>query len=224
MFPESDTDDEIIYFPDSEHALADGLLAFGGRITPKIILQAYSQGIFPWYSGNMPCWYHPDPRCVLLPDELRVSKSMQQLLRRNEFQFAVNKDFKAVIHHCKNIPRDEQDGTWITDELEQTFIQLHQIGYAHSAEAWINGELAGGLYGLVLGNVFFGESMFSAVTNASKYAFICWVERLRQMGVVLIDCQVHTNHLESLGAIMISRKKFMQILKEEIGSIDYTKL
>lgn len=224
MFPEACNDDEHIHFPNPENALEDGLLAFGGRISPKIILQAYSQGIFPWYSGNIPYWYHPDPRCVLMPTSLHVSKSMQQLIRRNAFEFSVNKDFKAVIRHCKTISRAEQDSTWITNELEQTFFELHQKGFAYSAEAWLNGELAGGLYGLLLGNVFFGESMFSKVSNASKFAFICWVKKLHEMGVVLIDCQVHTHHLESMGAIMISRKNFMKILRENTGTVDYCNL
>lgn len=224
MSPESNNDDDFIHFPDPELALADGLLAIGGNISPKIILQAYSKGIFPWYSGNIPCWYHPDPRCVLIPASLRISKTMKQVIDRQVFDFTVNRDFKAVIHHCKNIPRDEQDGTWITDEIEQTFIELHQKGYAHSAEAWLNGELAGGLYGLQLDNIFFGESMFSNYSNASKFAFISWVQKLQAHGVTLIDCQVHSNHLESLGATMISRKKFIRILQEQLGNTDYTKL
>ena len=223
MGPESNNSEDYIHFPDPELALEDGLLAIGGIITPNILLRAYSEGIFPWYSGNIPCWYHPDPRCVLIPESLRISKTMKQVIDRQLFEFTVNKDFNAVIHHCKNISRNEQDGTWITDEIERTFIELHQQGYAYSAEAWLNGELVGGLYGLLIGNVFFGESMFSKKSNASKFAFISWVQKLQQQGIVLIDCQVHSNHLESLGATMISRKQFMQILQSQLGNTDYKK-
>lgn len=220
MFSNNNDSKEILLFPNPELADEDGLLAIGGFISPATILQAYSQGIFPWYEGEVPLWYHPDPRFVLRPSQLKVSKSMQKLLLRNAFHFSVNTDFKAVIHACKSIQRPGQDGTWISSALENAFLHLHEKGIAHSAEVRLNGALVGGLYGLLMGNIFFGESMFSTQSNASKYALICWVKKLQDMGVVLIDCQVHTNHLESMGANMISRKKFIEILEKEIGRID----
>ncbi len=222
MFSNTNNPSQFLLFPNPELADEDGLLAIGGTITPTTILHAYSQGIFPWYDGELPLWYHPDPRFVLRPSQLKVSKSMQKLLLRNAFEFSVNNDFKAVIHACKSIQRTGQNGTWITTELENAFILLHQKGFAHSAEVRINEELVGGLYGLLIGNIFFGESMFSKMSNASKYALICWVKKLQDIGVVLIDCQAHTHHLESLGANMITRKKFIEILKQETGPIDYS--
>ncbi|HWB25164.1 MAG TPA: leucyl/phenylalanyl-tRNA--protein transferase [Chitinophagaceae bacterium] len=201
-----------LWFPPVEEAMEDGLLAMGGDLTVDRLLLAYKKGIFPWYDGKVPLWWCPDPRFVLFPAELKVSKSMQQLLKRNAFEFTVNKAFKEVIHHCKTSERAGQDGTWITDDVENAYTILHTLGYAHSAEVWQNNTLVGGLYGIKLGNVFFGESMFSLVSNASKYAFISYVQQLRQQGVQLIDCQVYTAHLESLGAKMIERKDFMRLL------------
>lgn len=224
MYSNTNNSNQFLLFPNPELADEDGLLAIGGTITPTTILHAYSQGIFPWYDGEVPLWYHPDPRFVLRPAQLKVSKSMQKLLLRNAFEFSANNDFKAVIHACKSIQRTGQHGTWITNALENTFIYLHQKGFAYSAEVRLNGELVGGLYGLLIGKIFFGESMFSKQSNASKYALICWVKKLQEMGVVLIDCQAHTNHLESMGANMISRKKFIAILEKETGIIDYSRL
>jgi len=190
----------------------DGLLAIGGDLSVERLLLAYESGIFPWYEGDIPLWWSPNPRFVLFPEQLRVSKSMQQLLRKEAFRFTVNACFSEVIHHCKNIKRNNQHGTWITDEVESAYTRLHALGYAHSAEAWIDGKLAGGLYGVRIGKVFFGESMFSNVSNASKYAFIKYIQQLQQAGVQLIDCQVYTPHLESLGATMISRQQFTDAL------------
>ncbi len=206
--------DEKIWFPDVEDSLDDGLLAMGGDLTPERILLAYKKGIFPWYDGEVPLWWCPNPRFVLFPDELYVSKSMKVLLKRNAFDFTINKNFAAVISACKATERMGQDGTWIKSEVEQAYNLLHQKGIAHSAEAWQNGELVGGLYGIRLGNIFFGESMFSHASNASKYAFIKYVEYLKTEGVILIDCQVYTQHLESLGAKMIMRQQFIHLLSQ----------
>ncbi|MBN8857776.1 MAG: leucyl/phenylalanyl-tRNA--protein transferase [Sphingobacteriales bacterium] len=205
-----------LIFPPVQMAEPDGLLAMGGDLSVERLLLAYKSGIFPWYDGDIPLWWSPDPRFVLFPPDLRVSKSMQQLLKKNTFQFTVNACFSEVIHHCKNIKRDNQHGTWITDEVESAYARLHALGYAHSAEAWIDGKLAGGLYGIRLGKVFFGESMFSLVSNASKYAFIKYTQQLQQEGVLLIDCQVYTPHLESLGATMIPRQQFIDALRRLI--------
>ncbi len=201
------------WFPLVEKAQSDGLLAMGGDLSPKRILLAYELGIFPWFEGSVPLWWSPDPRFVLFPDELKITKSMQRIIRSNQFSITINNDFAQVIHFCKTTRRDDQLGTWITDEVESAYTQLHKMGYAHSAEAWHNGILVGGLYGIKLGKVFFGESMFSTKFNASKYAFIQFVEHLKKEGIRLIDCQVYTSHLESLGAGMISRKDFIELLK-----------
>ena len=196
-------------FPPVTLAEPDGLLAIGGDLSKERLLLAYRNGIFPWYEGRHILWWSPDPRFVLFPDELKVSKSMRQLIRRETFVFTVNKAFSEVIANCRTISRKGQDGTWITEEVKEAYGRLHKEGYVHSAEAWLNGELVGGLYGVRLGKAFFGESMFSKYSNASKYAFICYVEQLRSEGVELIDCQVYTEHLESLGARMIPRSGFI---------------
>lgn len=202
-----------LWFPAVTDALPDGLLAIGGDLSVERLLLAYQKGIFPWFDGEVPVWWCPDPRFVLFPNELKVSKSMKVLLKRNAFEFTVNKAFEQVIKACKEKERTDQNGTWITDSVEAAYIQLHRLGYAASAEAWINNELAGGLYGVQMGNIFFGESMFSHVSNASKYAFIKFVKLLTEDGAKLIDCQVYTEHLESLGAKMIDRNEFLQHLK-----------
>jgi leucyl/phenylalanyl-tRNA--protein transferase len=200
--------DKTLLFPPVHLAEPDGLLAVGGDLSTERLLLAYRSGIFPWYEGRHILWWCPDPRFVLFPDELRVSKSMKQLLNKSAFDFTVNKAFGQVIANCKTIGRPGQDGTWIGDEVEQAYTKLYESGYAFSAEAWLNGELIGGLYGVRLGKVFFGESMFSKVSNGSKFAFIRYVQQLREEGVGLIDCQVYTEHLESLGAKMIPRDVF----------------
>ena len=206
--------DKELYFPPAEVAEPDGLLAIGGDLSPERLLLAYRRGIFPWYEGQFILWWSPDPRFVLFPDELKVSKSMKVLLNKNAFDFTVNKSFKEVIRNCKEVKRAGQLGTWITDEVESAYIHMHELGYACSAEAWKDGELVGGVYGIKLGKIFFGESMFSNVSNGSKYAFIKFVEYLQQQGVELIDCQVYTEHLESLGARMIPRQQFLEYLKK----------
>ena len=204
-----------LVFPPVEMADEDGLLAIGGDLSTKRLLLAYQQGIFPWYSEQDPiCWWCPDPRFVLFSDELKISRSMKRVLRSGPFGFTTNTAFAEVIRNCRTISRKDQDGTWISAEVQNAYIRLHELGYAQSAEAWNNNELVGGIYGVRLGNIFFGESMFSRQTNASKFALARYVEQLKQEGVVLIDCQVYTLHLESLGARMILRKDFMRLLAE----------
>lgn len=201
-----------LYFPPVHLAEPDGLLAIGGDLSRERLLLAYRSGIFPWYEGAHILWWCPDPRFVLFPDELKVSKSMQQLLKRQAFTFTVNKAFAAVIEHCKSIKRPGQSGTWITPAVEAAYTALHKAGDAHSAEVWLDGELVGGLYGIRMGQVFFGESMFSKMSNASKFAFISYAQLLKADGVQLIDCQVHTEHLGTLGARMIDRNDFITLL------------
>jgi len=208
--------DKELYFPPVNLAEPDGLLAIGGDLSPERLLLAYKQGIFPWYEGDYILWWSPDPRFVLFPDDLKISKSMKALLKKNAFDFTINKAFEKVIHECKDIKRPGQRGTWITDEVEMAYIRMHELGYAVSAETWNNGTLVGGAYGLKIGKIFFGESMFSKISNASKYAFIKLVQHLKQEGVKLIDCQVYTEHLESLGAKMISRKEFVRTIHQLI--------
>lgn len=195
-----------------ESADSSGLLAIGGDLSVERLQYAYEHGIFPWFSGKIPMWYSPDPRFVLFPEELKVSKSMKQVLHSGRFRFTINKAFEQVITACSKIDRPGQWGTWITADMIKAYVRLHELGMASSAEAWHDGQLVGGLYGVRVGKVFCGESMFSTEANASKFAFINYVEDLRSKGVVLIDCQVHTPHLESLGARMISRKKYVDIL------------
>lgn len=199
-----------LLFPPAELADPDGLLAIGGDLSRARLLQAYRSGIFPWYENKYILWWCPDPRFVLFPPELKISSSMKQLLKKQSFEFSVNTDFNAVISQCKAISRRGQDGTWITEEMRNAYNDLHFAGYAHSAEVRLNGELVGGLYGIRLGKIFYGESMFSRYSNASKYAFIQYVQLLQSEGVELIDCQVYTAHLETLGARMIPRKEFLE--------------
>jgi leucyl/phenylalanyl-tRNA--protein transferase len=199
-------------FPPVHLAEPDGLLATGGDLSiPRLIL-AYRSGIFPWYSKPPVLWWSPDPRFVLFPEELKVSASMKQLLKKQVFRITVNQDFEAVIGHCRYTYRRGQDGTWITDPMQEAYTQLHREGYAMSVECWLEDKLVGGLYGVRMGHVFFGESMFSHVSNASKAAFITFVQSARAEGLALIDCQVYTDHLASLGARFISRASFLDLL------------
>lgn len=199
-------------FPDvytSEHS---GLLAIGGNLHPTTLLKAYHSGIFPWFSEDEPiCWFAPNERCVLFPSKIKISKSMRQLFKSNRFTMSKNQAFASVIAHCSNIQRKDQDGTWITNEIIEAYIHLHQLGYAHSYEVWLNGQLAGGLYGIQLGEVFCGESMFSLQPNASKYALInlCKMENFQ-----LIDCQIPNSHLLSMGAEVISKSQFLYYLNK----------
>jgi leucyl/phenylalanyl-tRNA--protein transferase len=204
--------DENIWFPPLEDALEDGLLAMGGDLSTERLIKAYQEGIFPWYEGETPLWWSPNPRFVMYPANLKVSATMKQVIKRQEFEFKTNTAFNQVIANCKKIKRAGQYGTWITPAVEKAYNILHQLGVAHSAEAWKGGKLVGGLYGIKIGKLFFGESMFSNQSNASKFAFISYVKQLEAEGIVLIDCQVYTEHLESLGAQMIDRDLFKQLL------------
>jgi leucyl/phenylalanyl-tRNA---protein transferase len=206
--------DHEIWFPPVEDATEEGLLAIGGDLSIERLLLAYRSGIFPWFNEDEPpLWWCPDPRCVLFPTELYVSKSMQQLFKRKEFTITINKAFEEVVFLCGHTRKDKE-GTWITDEILDAYSQLHRLGFAVSIEAWKNNELVGGLYGVKMGKLFFGESMFSKLSNASKYAFITYVQQLQSEGVVLIDCQVYTPHLESMGARMIDREDFLRMVRE----------
>jgi leucyl/phenylalanyl-tRNA--protein transferase len=206
-----------IIFPPVDLADEEGLLAIGGDLSTERLLLAYTNGIFPWYNEGEPiCWWCPDSRFVLFPAELKISKSMQTVLNNGSFRFTINKAFDKVIANCKTVTRKEQEGTWIQPEVIDAYTKLHQLGPAISAEAWKDGELVGGLYGVLLGKIFFGESMFSTQSNASKFAFINFVKHLQKQNIKLIDCQVYTAHLESLGAKMIDRKLFSEILAKEV--------
>lgn len=207
-----------LVFPPVEMADEDGLLAIGGDLGTERLLLAYSKGIFPWYNEDEPiCWWSPDPRFVLFPAELKVSKSMRAVLGNGKFWFTTNKAFDRVIQNCKTVTRKGQAGTWITPAVQKAYRLLHEKGYAHSAETLLDGKLVGGLYGIRLGNIFFGESMFSLEKNASKFAFLNYVQYLQKEHVQIIDCQVYTEHLESLGARMISRESFTRIIAENAG-------
>ena len=205
-----------LLFPPVELSEPDGLLAVGGDLSTERLLLAYRLGIFPWYEGQHILWWCPDPRFVLFPGELRESKSMKQLYKRHAFEFRTDTAFSEVITNCKTIARRGQESTWISEEVKAAYTRLHVAGYAHSAETYLEGQLVGGLYGVRLGKVFFGESMFSKSSNASKYAFIRYVQQLRDEGVELIDCQVYTEHLESMGAKMIARLDFLSLLEQLI--------
>lgn len=196
---------ENLWFPPVSEALGDGLLAIGGDLKPERLILAYKNGIFPWYDGDLPLWWNPNPRFVLFPEELVVSKSMKNTINQQKFVFTINQAFEEVIDNCKKIERKNQDGTWINEDVKTAYIQLHKMGYAHSAETWLNNQLVGGLYGIKMGKIFFGESMFAKESNASKFALIHYVQQLQTEGIALIDCQVYTEHLESLGAKMIMR-------------------
>jgi len=202
-----------LIFPPVDQADEEGLLAIGGDLSAERLLLAYQNGIFPWYNEDEPiCWWSPDPRFVLYPDKLKITKSMQTVLNNGTFRLTINRAFEEVIKNCKSVTRKNQDGTWISPDVQEAYINLHKLGYAHSAEAWVNGELVGGLYGIRLGKIFFGESMFSKVSNASKFAFINYVKQLQKEDVQLIDCQIYTDHLKSLGAMMIERENFINLL------------
>lgn len=204
-----------LMFPPVNLANKDGLLAIGGDLSAERLLLAYKNGIFPWYNQGEPIiWYSPNPRMVLFPKNLKISKSMKQIIRKNKFRATFNQNFSEVISNCKNNYREGQGGTWITDEMEQAYINLHKLGVAKSVEVWEGNELVGGLYGIDLGHVFCGESMFSKKSNASKFAFIYLVQKLEKENYKLIDCQVYNEHLASLGADEISRSAFLTYLKK----------
>mgnify|MGYP001803444947 CR=1 FL=1 len=205
-------------FPHPELANEEGILAVGGDLHPDRLLLAYQNGIFPWYSPGEPIiWWSPDPRFVLFPADLKVSKSMKQILRKQVFKVTINQAFREVMRQCQKTKRKGQAGTWITDEMINSYAKLHWKGIAHSVEVWENDELVGGLYGVSFGKCFFGESMFSHKSNASKAGFLTLVKVLEREGFALIDCQVHSDHLESLGAGMISRKAFLSQLETHLS-------
>lgn len=206
-------------FPDTDEALAepDGLLAAGGDLSPGRLLNAYRRGIFPWFSDGQPIlWWAPDPRSVLFPDRLKVSRSLARTLRRQPFHVTFDTAFIDVMRGCAS-PRRGEPGTWITDAMLEAYSGLHRDGHAHSVECWQAGHLVGGLYGVAIGCVFFGESMFSAATDASKVALANLVEHLIAWGYRLIDCQIHNPHLESLGAERIPRARFNTLLRDQCG-------
>jgi len=204
---------EKLQFPPVNYAEPDGLLAIGGDLSAERLLLAYRNGIFPWFAEDETIlWYRPDPRFVLFPQDIYISKSMQKLIRKGTYQVTYNRNFEAVIQQCAAVKREGQDGTWITQEMQAAYIHLHQLGFAHSTEVWNEaGHLVGGIYGVKLGRFFAGESMFSLESNTSKLALIF---TLRELQPLLIDCQVHTEHLESMGARMLSRKDYLKLLKE----------
>jgi len=200
-------------FPPPEKMDSSGLIALTETLETERLISAYQQGIFPWYNAGEPVqWWCPEIRFVLFPEELKVSSVMRQILRKNIFTFTTNTCFEVVIRSCAEIPRKGQEGTWINDEMIKAYCHLHAMGMAHSVEVWQKEELVGGLYGIRIGDFFFGESMFSKISNASKAGFIWWVQKLTEEGCRLIDCQVPTAHLSSLGARGISRKAFLDLI------------
>ncbi len=206
---------EDLFFPPVSHSYSDGVLAIGGDLSPERLKLAYQSGIFPWFNEADPIiWWSPDPRMVLFLDDLIVSKSMRNILNRNIFTVTFNQNFKDVISNCQQVKRDGQTGTWINNEMIEAYCKLNELGIAKSVEVWQNDKLVGGLYGIDLGHIFCGESMFSLVSNASKVAFITLVKQLKNNNYELLDCQVHNEHLESLGCTEIERKKFMSILNK----------
>ena len=200
-------------FPPPHYADPDGLLAVGGDLSPKRLLLAYRQGIFPWYSQDTPpLWWSPDPRLVLFPNEFKVSKSLQRVLKKDLFKVTLDRAFLEVIRRCAAVRREHGGGTWIVPEMVHAYHLLHRLGYAHSVESWQGGELVGGLYGVAMGRIFFGESMFTEKTDASKVALVRLVQLLRRWDFALIDCQVTTAHLKSFGAREIPRRDFLDRL------------
>ncbi len=207
-----------ISFPPPHRSEEDGLLAVGGDLSQERLLKAYSMGIFPWYSEDSPIlWWSPDPRLVLFPEELKVSRSLRQCMRNGLFTVTTNTAFEQVMRACAEATRKGQAGTWITEEMITAYTGLHRSGYALSVESWHEEQLVGGLYGIMLGRIFFGESMFANKSNASKVAFVTIIEQLKKNGVRLIDCQVRTEHLVSLGAREIPRNTFLKTLKEALS-------
>jgi len=208
-------------FPPPE-SWSDSIVAVGGNLSPGMLLSAYEQGIFPWYGPEDPLiWQSPDPRMVIFPEKLHISRSMKKLFEKGEYVITINRDFEAVIRGCSEIDRPGQGGTWISEDIIAAYKEMNSLGWALSAEAWLNGELAGGCYGIRMGGLFFGESMFARKPNASKAAFLSLAALLFGKGVKFIDCQIPSNHLRSLGGEEISRDKFLALLKQEIGIKSY---
>lgn len=211
-------DPELVVFPDTANALEDpdGLLAVGGDLTPEWLLAAYRRGIFPWFSDDQPIlWWSPSARCVVRPQTLNFSRSLRKVIRQGRYQVTFDRAFEAVMEACA-APRADQAGTWITEEMRDAYGAMHRLGYAHSVETWLNGELVGGLYGLAIGRIFFGESMFHRATDASKVAFAHLARQLASWGCEFIDCQVSNPHTLSLGAEELPRAEFESILRGEV--------
>lgn len=207
---------DAVQFPDPETAEDHGLLAYGGNLRPERLLSAYARGIFPWYEEDPILWFSPDPRMVLLPQELRINRTLAKNIRRARYEVRFDSAFEAVIRACASASRPEQDGTWITAGMIDGYLRLHELGFAHSVESWRGDELVGGVYGLSLGAAFFGESMFATSTDASKVAFVALVERIESWGFHFLDCQVHTDHTERLGARNLSRSAFLAALAKAL--------
>ncbi|PPK62454.1 leucyl/phenylalanyl-tRNA--protein transferase [Malaciobacter marinus] len=209
--------DDIYTFPNPRLACNEGILAYGGDLSAKRLISAYANGIFPWYNEDEPIlWWSPNPRLIMELDEFKVSKSLAKTIKKEKFEVKFDENFTQVMIECKNIFRPTQDGTWLQDELIQAYTHLHEIGYAHSFESYYEGELVGGGYGLVIGDMFCGESMFAKKSDASKVALYHLVQRLKQKGFSLLDCQTPTEHLQSLGAKCISRDEFLDKLAKSI--------
>jgi leucyl/phenylalanyl-tRNA--protein transferase len=218
LFSLDDTDPDAPFPPPSmAETDPDGLLAIGGDLSEKRLLNAYRSGIFPWFSGTQPIlWWSPDPRTLLFPDKLHVSRSLAKKLRKGEFSVTFDTAFERVIEACAAIPRADQEGTWITQQMKEAYLHMHRLGHAHSVEVWYDGELAGGLYGIAIGAAFYGESMFSRATDASKIALVKLVDKLETAGFAFIDCQVVTEHLLSLGAETVERKVFLMLNRQAV--------
>lgn len=207
----------------SPQAEKEGLVAVGGNLNIETLLNAYRSGVFPWYTPGDPIlWWSPDPRMVLLPENYRLSHSMKQLIKKDKFSVKFDTRFADVVLNCARVPREQQDGTWITPEIIRAYTWLHQAGYAHSVETYYNGNLVGGLYGVALGKAFFGESMFHFMTDASKFAFYHLVRKVKELGIFFIDAQQQTTHLKSLGAEVIPRQEFLTVLSKAMESADNT--
>ncbi len=210
--------DKIIAFPQTRHADENGLLAFGGDLSSARLLEAYKKGIFPWYSKGEPIlWWSPDPRLVLFPNEIRISRSLKKTIKKKIFHITADTAFKSVITKCAQTRLEENGGTWITSDMVEAYCGLHESGHAHSVEAWMEGDLVGGLYGVAMGRCFFGESMFTIVSNASKVAFVRLVDFLKEASCDMIDCQVSTEHLINFGARHIPRSHFVKRLEKFMG-------
>jgi len=210
--------DEFV-FPDPKLADSSGLIAVGGDLHPERLLRGYAVGIFPWYSEGQPIlWHSPDPRFVLAPEDLHIGRSLRQKLRKRPFVLRMDTAFQEVIERCAESERPGQDGTWITSEMGEAYTRLHQEGFAHSVEAWQDRELVGGLYGVSLGSIFFGESMFAARPDASKVAFVCLVQQLSRWGFSLLDSQVYTDHLDRFGAREIPRADYLRMLRQALNT------
>ena len=206
-----------LYFPPVDETSIEGVLAIGGDLSAERLLLAYRSGIFPWFNEDEPIlWWSPPERMVVDPLTYKISKSIRNLLNQNKFQVTFNQNFREVITNCQQVERKEQNGTWITEDIIESYTKLHEMGIAKSVEVWQNDELVGGLYGIDLGHIFCGESMFSKVPNASKIAFVTLMKDLKERNYKLLDCQVHNNHLQKMGAFEVSRETFMKVLKNSI--------